>query len=103
MKRCPTCGQLPKRTIDQNKRYWALLHAIADKLETADGKFSAETWHLYFKSRFIGMEEIRLPNRKIVQQPKSTTELDKSEFTDYMFNVEAWAVEHGVVLDYQEE
>lgn len=101
--RCQACGQLPKRTIDQNRRYWALLNALSDKLETADGKFSAETWHLYMKQRFLGMDDVRLPNRKIISQPRSSAELDKAEFNDYMIKVETWAVDHGVYLEMEEE
>ncbi len=99
MKRCPTCGQLPKRSNDQNKRYWAILNALSEQLKTADGYYNPDTWHLYFKQKYLGMEEVRLPNRQILQQPKSSAELDKAAFNDYMIQVEQWAVDHGVFLD----
>lgn len=40
-----------------------------------------------------------LPNRKILTLPKSTADLDTSEFHEYTEQVEHWAHEHNVWLD----
>lgn len=86
-----------KRSSEQNKRYWALLNELAPY--EVDGKtFSAETWHIYFKGRFIGYEEIKLPNGKVLEQPISTTTLDKGSFGDYMTQIEAFAAGRGILL-----
>jgi hypothetical protein len=45
-----------------------------------------------------GFEEIRLPNGKTLEEPISTTTLDKMGFSDYMTQIEAWAAEHGLLL-----
>ena len=97
-KRCPTCGRTHRRSNPANARYWALLHEIADSVKTADGKFGTEVWHGYFKSGFLGCEEVKLPNRKVLQIPRSSAELDNAEFSEYMMQVEVWANEHGVYL-----
>ena len=100
--RCPTCNRLHKRTHPQNARYWLLLHAIADKLRPNGEAFSAESYHLFFKSRFLGCEEVRMPNGKTMLIANSTADLDVAEFNEYMEKVEAWAAERDVWLDMDE-
>ena len=99
---CPLCGSKPKRSNEQNRRYWELLNQLAEQLKTADGKFSAEVWHWYFRQRFLGCEDVTLPNRKKMVIPRSTTDLDIPEFTEYMDRVEHFAHEHGVIFNYDE-
>ena len=84
-----------KRRNAQNRRYWAVLHEIAEQLSTAD----TEAWHEYFKRRFIGVKEISLPDGEIVAVGKSSTELSVKEFADYMTSIEAWAVDQGVIFN----
>lgn len=97
--RCPTCKRLKRRSNESNRRYWLLLHLIADKLKPQDQSFSAESYHTYFKMRFLGSDEMKLPNGKVVQIPKSTADLDTQEFQEYVFRVEEWASNHEVFLD----
>lgn len=87
------------RSTEANRRYWSLLHALADKLKPQGVAYSAETWHLYCKSRFLGADDVRLPNGKTMTIPKSSADLDVSEFSDYMTQVEAWANERGCFLE----
>jgi hypothetical protein len=94
--RCPTCGQVEKRNNEQNKKYWALINEITDKLKPNGHAYSADSWHLYFKQRFIGQDDIRLPNGKVCTQPKSTVDLDKTEMSDYITQVEQFADKYGV-------
>lgn len=97
--RCPHCKRLYKRSSSQNARYWALLHEIAETLEVQKHHYSRDTWHHYFKSKFIGCTEYLLPNGKQVVVPISTTTLDVAEFDTYVTKVEAWAAGHGVFLE----
>lgn len=97
--RCPVCKRLRKRSHAANARYWLLLHVIADNVRPEGKQFSAEAFHLYFKQRFLGADEIAMPNGKVFIQPKSSAELDKDEFADYMMRVEVWANERDVYLD----
>jgi hypothetical protein len=96
---CPTCGRKSKRSTEANARYWALLHAISSGIKTADGYFNSEVWHKYFKAKYLGCTDIMLPNRKIISEPNSTSELDMSEFNDYMTKVEVFANDHGAYLE----
>ena len=96
--RCPACHRRIKRSTQANALYWALLHEIAEAVRPAGQAYSAEVWHTYCKSRFLGCDEIALPNRKTMTIPRSSADLDASEFADYLSRVEAWAAERGVFL-----
>jgi hypothetical protein len=61
--------------------------------------YSAETWHLWAKSKFLGCDEAKMPNGKTLLLPKSTADLDVGEFNDYMTAVEAWANERDCYLE----
>lgn len=97
--RCPTCNRRHKRSNPQNARYWLLLHGIAGKLKPQGESYSAETWHVWCKSKFLGCEEVKLPSGKTLLIPNSTADLEIPEFADYMTKVEAWANEHDVWLE----
>lgn len=97
--RCPTCHRKHKRNSEQNRRLWALYHMAADKLHPDGHTFSAETWHTYYKSRFLGCDEVKLPSQKVLLIPRSTADLDVAEFSDYMTKVEADLNERGVFLE----
>ena len=85
------------RSAKQNKRYWALLGEIAATAVKGQ-RYASETWHEYFKARFIGREEVKLPNGEIFNRPMSTTTLDVVQFGEYMTQIEAWAASHGILL-----
>lgn len=82
-----------KRSIEQNKRYWAILRHIAESAWVAGKTFSQDGWHENFKRIFIGC--IDLPNGE--KMGMSTTDLKVDEFGEYMAKVEAYAaMELGV-------
>lgn len=85
------------RSVEQNRRYWALLTEIA-ATQVQGQRFITESWHEYFKGRFIGKEEVKLPNGEIFNRPISTTTLDVMQFGEYMTQIEAWAAQHGILL-----
>lgn len=87
-----------KRSHEQNRRYWSLLNEISEGLPVQGVNHSAEVWHAYFRSRFIGCEEIKMPNGKVFEQPISTTTLDVGAFSEYMTRIEAWAAQHGLIV-----
>ena len=99
--RCPTCKRKKKRTSESNRRYWLLIHMISEKLKPQEVEYSTETWHTYFKLKFLGGNDVTMPNKKVIVVAKSSAELDKTEFHEFAFQVEAWANEHGVYLDEQ--
>lgn len=97
--RCPTCRRKVKRTNEANRYLWLLLHTIAEKITPNGEQYSAEAFHEYFKQRLLGAEEIKMPNGKVWLRSHSTADLDKSEFQDYVQQIEAWAAERGVYVD----
>lgn len=97
--RCPTCHRRHKRSNPQNARYWLLLHAIADKVRPETVTYSAQTWHYYFRSRFLGCDEVKMPNGETLLIPLSTADLDIAEFNVYMEQVEHWAAMRDVWLE----
>jgi hypothetical protein len=96
MDRCPTCHRKHKRSNPANSKYWALLHECAAKL--LEGKFSAEQMHVYYKSRFLGCDDVDLPNGKTLSIPRSTAGMDADKFSAYLDAVEADAAQRGVFL-----
>lgn len=78
-----------KRSIDQNKRYWAILNEIAANAWVSGRQFSTEAWHEFFKAKLIGYEET--PDGR--QIGISTTTLAVAEFGDYMTRIEVYAAE----------
>lgn len=98
MNRCPTCGRRNKRRNPQNAVYWALLHMLAEQLRPGGVTYSAEQFHTYYKSRFLGCDDIPMPNGKTLTIPRSTANLDVAEFSDYFDAVQADAAERGVHL-----
>lgn len=99
LSRCPACGRKAKRSTEANRRLWLLYHLIAEKIKPGGLSHSAESWHLYFKSRFLGADDILLPNKKVLVMPHSTADLSTDAFHDYAMQVEAWAAERDVYLD----
>ena len=98
-KRCPACGRRERRSNPANARYWLLLHTIAAKLRPGGKTYSAAQMHIYYKSRFLGCDDVALPNGKVLTIPRSTAQLESTEFAEYVTQVEADAAERGVYLD----
>lgn len=99
VERCPTCRRKMTRSTDANRRLWALYHAMSEKLHPKGETYSAETFHLWAKSKFLGATDHVLPSGKTVTVPKSTADLDTAEFSDFMTQVEAFANDAGVFLE----
>lgn len=97
--KCPTCHRTIKRSNEANRRYWLLIHTIADEVKPNGESYSPETWHHWAKTRFLGADDVKLPNGKTLVMPRSSADLDKAEFAEFMEQVEAWAAERGVYLD----
>lgn len=96
--RCPACGRRETRSTEANRRYWAIVAEVSEKLKPHGIAYGTKHWHAWFKSRFIGCEDIKLPNGATLTQPLSSHDLEPPEFSDYMTAVEAWAAEQGVYL-----
>lgn len=99
LERCPTCKRRMTRSFNANRRYWALLHVMAETLKPQGQIFSAETWHTWAKSKFLGCDDVKLPSGKVLAIPRTTATLDTAAFNNYMTAVEAWANQHGCYLE----
>ena len=99
MAKCKLCGREPRRSSEANRRYWALLAEIADKVKVRGQQFSRTSWHEYFKEKLLGANEVTLPNGQKRIFAESSSSLDIAEFNDYMTKVEVWGSEHDVWLE----
>lgn len=85
-----------RRTVKQNSRYRALLEAISEQLPDEDGKYhSPDVWHEFMRRRFLAPDTF-VVDGEIQAVPKSTADLEVSEFGDFMTKVEVFASEHNV-------
>ena len=80
-----------KRSIEQNRRLWAIYGELADKAWVNGRRYSAETWHEYCKGYFLGFELKAMPDGTELKTPISTTTLNTAEMTDYQNRLQAWA------------
>ena len=91
------------RSIEQNNFYWALMTAISQQAPShMGGEYHApEVWAEYCKRRFLGMTAG--PFGEGVA--KSTRELRIGEFSDYLTQIHAWAIDQfpGFNFDYEED
>ncbi len=97
--RCPHCKQRLRRSSDQNRRLWALYHLMSEKIQPGGKVYSADQWHLYFKTKFLGAQDVRLPSGKVLTLPNSTADMDVPAFSEYLTQVEAFCNERGVYLE----
>ena len=95
--RCPTCGRRRKRSNPQNALYWALLQQMADQ-KWNGAQHSRTAFHLYFRGKYLGCDDVKLPNGTTMTIPKSTADLDVAEFGDYFDKVQADCAERGIYL-----
>lgn len=80
-----------KRSIEQNRRLWAIYGELADKAWVNGRRYSAETWHEYCKGYFLGFELKAMPDGSELKTPISTTRLNVAEMTEYQNNIQSWA------------
>ena len=97
--RCPACRRRITRSSEANRRYWALLHVMSERIKPRGQTYSADTWHVWCKSKWLGCDDLILPSGKTLTLPRSTSELDTAEFNAYMTAAEAWANERGAYLE----
>jgi hypothetical protein len=93
-----------KRTIDQNRMLHALVNQLAAEVWIDGKQFGAEAWKEHIRQKFIGTEEIDLPNGRRIERGISTTTLDVADFSEMLEQLQAWmmtefALIPGVHLD----
>jgi len=86
------------RSLNQN----ALLHVwcrqMSDHFLTKIPTATPENMKLMMKHRFLGVEDIKVGNKLIEGQVKSSSRLDKGEMVHFMDNIFSWAADNGCFL-----
>jgi hypothetical protein len=94
-----------KRTTPQNDRMWAHLSDIALQLPWHGVKLRPEDWKLIFMDAL--KQELRMvPNLDgdgFVNLGRSSSDLSKSEMSNLISLIEAFAAQHGVTLHDERE
>ena len=85
-----------KRSLEQNQRLWKLYNEIADNVWIDGRKYEAKVWHEYFKTEYLGFDDLTLPNGKTVIIPLSTTKLNTKQMTEYQTKIELFGSSHGI-------
>lgn len=86
-----------KRSVEQNRKLHAILNEIAENVYIDGRRYDVEAWKEQVRRRFIGTEELDLPNGTRIERGVSTTTLNASQFSELIERVSAWAaVELGV-------
>jgi hypothetical protein len=67
--------------------------------EWSGQRYSAETFHVYMKTKYLGADDVKLPNGRVLTIPRSTADLDVEEFAEFYDKVAADCAERGVFLE----
>ena len=89
-----------KRSIDQNRRMWAMLNEVSKSATHQGQQYSAENWKVLF---MIAMgQELRLApaldGNGLVPLSTRSSEMTIAEMADLMTFMEAWCAENNVIL-----
>ena len=92
-----------KRTTDQNKKLWPLLHDVAAQVTLNGEQYDADEWKIIFLSGLN--KSLKLERRSVrgiygepVNLGRSTRKLDKELFSELIELILWYGAEHGVVF-----
>lgn len=89
----------PKRSLAQNRLYWKWMEVLGIHFG-----YSREEMHEELARLFIGEREYRGIDGILRVRRESTTKLNTAAFTDYLNNIDRWAIsEYSVVLPKPED
>lgn len=80
-----------KRSSEQNRKLHAILNDIAEQAVVNGRTYDAEVWKEQIRRRFIGTEELDMPDGSRIERGISTTTLGVGEFANLIEIVQAWA------------
>lgn len=85
-----------KRSILQNAYYFGVVvKEVQLRFRELGHDVDTDTVHEFLKQKFW-FEQIVTPQAEVIQVPKSTTEMNKDEFSEYIERIKDWA---GAVLE----
>lgn len=86
--------KISKRSDSQNRYYYGcVIPIIQQAFKDLGHKISKEDTHLFLRNRFLQQELITEDGEVIGSRIKSTKELTKSAFGDYLFEITQFAAE----------
>lgn len=80
-----------KRSEEQNRLLHAVLNSISEQATVGGKYYSPEVWKEHVRRKFIGLDEIDLPDGTRIERGLSTTSLSVAEFSNLIEIVRAWA------------
>lgn len=88
------------RSLSQNSYYWAVvLPVVCNMLRGGGVEVTPDDAHEYLKRRFLPDDfGVVAPDGRVVFVHKSTANLTKPEFADFLNAVIAWASDYGVSI-----
>lgn len=89
-----------QRTPKQNGLLHKLLEQIAEQVAIGGRRFDLETWKEQVRQKFVGVEEVDMPDGTRLRRGMSTADLNVADFSKLIDDVRAWAInELNVHLD----
>jgi len=82
-----------KRSLLQNNYYHGVVvKEIQIRLRELGHDVDCDTVHEFLKCKF-NSEKVVTPQAEVIEVPKSTTEMNKGEFVEYVERIRAWAAD----------
>lgn len=81
-----------KRSLEQNRLYWAMLKTISEQVEIDGKHFTDDIWHEFYKQKFLVKDAVMIAGQVVVKH-KSTTKLSVKAMNQYINEVEAHAAQ----------
>ena len=85
-----------KRSWEQNKFLWAMLHDIANQKTWCGMKMDAEDWKHLFTAALSGQRFTKGLQGGVVVLGTSTSRMNKEQMSELLESIMAWGVENGV-------
>jgi hypothetical protein len=95
----------PRRSVGQNDRFWWLLTEVANQLPWHGRRLRPDDWKILFLDA-LKREIEAVPNLDgtgFVGIGRSSSDLSKSEMSDLMELIAAFAAQHGVIFPERQE
>jgi len=91
----------PQRTLDQNRRMWAMLTDVAQQVEWHGRWLTAEDWKHVFTAALHAQKAVPGLDGGFVVCGKSTRTMNKAELSDLMELIEEFGAKHNIKFDAQ--
>ena len=97
--KCSLCGQIKRRSSEQNRRLHKLFNLMAEQLKGKDGlHHPAAWWKCLSKDQWLGYDEFNHPDGRTIYVLKATSDCTIEELTEFMNEVERYCALRGVYL-----